>query len=194
MSARFMPIKSKPSGRWHWLGVMVLVAAALPLVGCSDDPVLPASEAAQAPSLERPSLENGKLALADLRGQVVLLNFWATWCPYCRKEIPHLVSLQEELGDRGLQVVGAAMNWKIDSREPNDPAIFHQKVASFALEHGLNYPVPLVKTGMNDVFKRFGDPVGVPYTVLIDREGRIRATFQGNPGEDKLRRAVKALL
>ena len=177
--------------RW---AVLLAVAAGLTLAGCSQEPVLPADEAASAPALERPSLDNGEVALADFHGKVVLLNFWATWCPYCRKEIPHLVALQEDLGERGLQVVGVAMNWKIDSREPNDPGIFHQKVATFALEHGLNYPVPLVKEGMNGVMKRFGDPVGVPYTVLIDREGRIRATFQGNPGEAKLRRAVRALL
>jgi len=148
----------------------------------------------EAPALERPTLDNGKVALSGLRGQVVLLNFWATWCPYCKKEIPHLIELQEELGDRGLQVVGAAMNWKIDSREPKDPDIFHQKVASYALEHGLNYPVPLVKQGMDEVMERFGNPAGVPYTVLIDAKGRIRATFQGNPGKAKLRRAVTALL
>ena len=148
----------------------------------------------EAPALERPTLDNGKVALSGLRGQVVLLNFWATWCPYCKKEIPHLIELQEELGDRGLQVVGAAMNWKIDSREPKDPDIFHQKVASYALEHGLNYPVPLVKQGMDEVMERFGNPAGVPYTVLIDAKGRIRSTFQGNPGKAKLRRAVTALL
>jgi cytochrome c biogenesis protein CcmG/thiol:disulfide interchange protein DsbE len=173
---------------------LALAAVAAMLVGCGEEAVLPPGEAVQAPAFERPTVESGDLALGELRGQVVLLNFWATWCPYCKKEIPHLVQLQEELGDRGLQVVGAAMNWKIDSREPNDPEIYHQKVASFALEHGLNYPVPLVKTGMNGVMKRFGDPVGIPYSVLIDREGRIRATFQGNPGEAKLRRAVQALL
>ena len=189
-----MSAKSMPTSRWGRLGLLGVLAAGLTLAGCSEEPVLPASEAVAAPGLERASLENGTVALADYRGRVVLLNFWATWCPYCRKEIPHLVALQEELGGRGLQVVGAAMNWKIDSRDPNDPEIFHQKVASFALEHGLNYPVPLVKTGMSDVFQRFGDPVGVPYTVVIDREGRIRATFQGNPGKANLRRAVEALL
>jgi thiol-disulfide isomerase/thioredoxin len=162
--------------------------------GCSEPPVLPADEAAAAPALERPTLDHGEVAVADYRGRVVLLNFWATWCPYCRKEIPHLVALQKELGGDGLQVVGAAMNWKINSRDPNDPEIFHQKVTTFALEHGLNYPVQLVKTGMDGVMMRFGDPVGVPYTVLIDRKGRIRATFQGNPGKEKLRRAVNAVL
>lgn len=171
-----------------------VAAAGLVLAGCSEDPVVPAGEAMEAPALERPSMDNGEVALADFRGQVVLLNFWATWCPYCKEEIPHLIELQEELGGEGLQVVGAAMNWKIDSREPNDPDIFQQKVASYILEHGLNYPVPMVKQGMDGVMERFGDPVGVPYTVLIDREGRIRATFQGNPGKDKLRRAVNALL
>ncbi|MEF8981551.1 TlpA family protein disulfide reductase [Thiohalorhabdus sp.] len=178
---------------FRMLVVAIMVAGPV-LAGCSEAPVVSAEEAMEAPALQQPTLDNGKVALTDFRGKVVLLNFWATWCPYCKKEIPHLIELQEDLGDRGLQVVGAAMNWKIDSREPKNPDIFHQKVASYALKHGLNYPVPLVKQGMDGIMKRFGDPAGVPYTVLIDTQGRIRATFQGNPGKDKLWRAVKALL
>lgn len=199
MFARFIPTRPMPAGRWRSLGLLApapagILLAGILLAGCSEDPVMPAGEAAPAPQLERPGLEQERVTLADYRGQVVLLNFWATWCPYCRKEIPHLVALQEELGERGLQVVGAAMNWKIDSREPNDPEIFHQKVATYALEQGLNYPVPLVKRGMGRVMERFGNPVGVPYTVVIDRQGRMRAAFQGNPGPAKLRAAVEALL
>ncbi len=169
--------------------------AALLAGGCGEEAVIPADEARPAPGLERPGLHRDRVDLRDLRGQVVLLNFWATWCPYCRREIPHLVALQEELGSRGLQVVGAAMNWKIDSRDPNDPHLFHQKVATFALEHDLNYPVPLVRTGMGEVMRRFGNvPGGIPYTVLIDREGRLRRTYQGSPGPEALRKGVKHLL
>lgn len=173
----------------------LLLALVLLAGGCGEEVVIPAEEARQAPGLARPGLHQERVALGDLRGQVVLLNFWATWCPYCRREIPHLIELQRELGDRGLQVVGAALNWKIDSREPKDPQLFQQKVSTFALEHGLNYPVPLVKTGMEQVMQRFGNVAGgIPYTVLIDRQGRIRRTFAGNPGPDALRKGIKRLL
>jgi len=174
--------------------VVALVLAGVLLAGAGGSPLQSPVKAVSAPDFRQPGLERDRVRLADYRGKVVVLNFWATWCPYCRREIPHLVDLQAELGDRGLQVVGAAMNWKINSREPNDPEIFQQKVSSFALEHGLNYPVSLVKRDMGEVMGGFGSPVGVPYTVLIDRKGRIRATFQGNPGAERLRRAVQVLL
>ncbi|MFA9460107.1 TlpA disulfide reductase family protein [Thiohalorhabdus sp. Cl-TMA] len=173
----------------------LLVVVAVLLGGCSGEQVVtPAHEAEAAPAFERPGLREERISLEAYRGKVVLLNFWATWCPFCRKEIPHLVDLQERYGAEGLQVLGAALNWKIDSRERNDPDIFHQKVAAFELEHGLNYPIPLIKEGMDEVLARFGDPVGIPYTVLIDRRGRVRKVFQGNPGPDPLEKAVRTLL
>ncbi|MFP4560950.1 MAG: TlpA family protein disulfide reductase [Thiohalorhabdus sp.] len=169
---------------------------ALVVGGCGggEEVVVPAEEAEPVPALERPGLQGESVALEDYRGRVVLLNFWATWCPFCKKEIPNLIELQERYGEEGLQVIGAALNWKLDSREPNDPEVFHQNVERFHLEQGLNYPVPLIKEGMDEVMARFGDPPGIPYTLLIDREGRIRQVFQGNPGKETLEKAVRTLL
>lgn len=175
--------------------VASLLTLALVLAGCEEPVVKPPAEAEQAPSLERPGLDGEMVRLADYRGEVVLLNFWATWCPYCQEEIPHLVDLQSDLGAEGLQVVGVALNWAFNSQESGDPAIFPDKVGSFALENEMNYPTPLVRADMADVLNRFGNASGtIPYTLLIDREGRIRATFLGNPGEEKLRSAVQRLL
>lgn len=177
------------------LAPALALALLLVLGGCEEPLVRAPSESRPAPELSRPGLDAGRIRLADYEGRVVLLNFWATWCPYCKKEIPHLIAMQEDLGGDGLQVVGAALNWEFNSQKPGDPGIFRDKVGGFALEEGLNYPVPLVTEGMSRLLERFGNAVGtIPYTVLIDREGRIRATFQGNPGEATLRRAVKRLL
>ncbi|HKJ89375.1 MAG TPA: hypothetical protein VKA48_12830, partial [Gammaproteobacteria bacterium] len=85
-------------------------------------------------------------------------------------------------------------NWKFNSRSPNDPALFMQQVSGFQLEHGLNYPVALVKKDMGKILHRFGDSVGIPYTVLIDREGRVRRTFHGVPDPDTLEKSVRTLL
>jgi thiol-disulfide isomerase/thioredoxin len=178
------------------LSALVLGLGLLLVIGGCEEPLVRApSESPSAPELSRPGLDAERIRLADYRGRVVLLNFWATWCPYCKKEIPHLIAMQEDLGDEGLQVVGAALNWEFNSQKPGEPAIFRDKVGGFVLEKGVSYPVPLVTEGMSGILERFGNPVGtIPYTVLIDREGRIRATFQGNPGEATLRRAVKRLL
>jgi len=174
---------------------LLLLLTGLLLAGCSDPVVTPADEAKAAPALERAGLDGEPLSLTQYEGRVVLLNFWATWCPYCQKEIPHLIELQREFDGEGLQVVGAALNWQFDSQEPGDPTVFREKVGAFSMENGLNYPLPLVASDMKEVLARFGNPIGtIPYSVLIDRQGRIRQTFQGNPGYEKLHRAVKRLL
>jgi len=157
-------------------------------------PLVAANQAKETPSLQRSGLQRKQISLKEFRGKVVLLNFWATWCPYCRKESPHLVDLHSRLGGQGRQVIGAALNWKFNSRSPNDPALFMQQVSGFQLEHGLNYPVALVKKDMGKILHRFGDSVGIPYTVLIDREGRVRRTFHGVPDPDTLEKSVRTLL
>lgn len=188
MCGRFMAIK-------RLVRFGCLIGLALVLAGCEEPVVKPPAEAKPAPSLERPGVDGQTIRLADYKGEVVLLNFWATWCPYCQEEIPHLIDLQADLGDEGLQVIGVALNWAFNSQDPGDPAIFPDKVGSFALENEMNYPTPLVREDMADVLARFGNTSGtIPYTLLIDREGRIRATFMGNPGEKRLRSAVQKLL
>jgi thiol-disulfide isomerase/thioredoxin len=177
--------------RAAWLAVLALLL----LGACSEEVVTPAGEARPAPELERKGLDGAVVSLKQFRGQVVLLNFWATWCPFCQEEIPHLIEMQAEYGDQGLQVVGAALNWQFDSQEPGDPKVFREKVGAFSMENGLNYPLPLVAQDMKVTLERFDNPIGtIPYSVLIDREGRIRKTFQGNPGPEALRRAITRLL
>jgi cytochrome c biogenesis protein CcmG/thiol:disulfide interchange protein DsbE len=178
------------------LGVTALFAGALMLAGCSQEGGLrPASEAEPAPRFQQGGLNGGTVRLADFRGEVVLLNFWATWCPYCKKEIPHLIELKRELGDQGLAVIGAALNWQFNSTDPGKPSVFRQKVGAFSLEEGLNYTVALVEEDMEAMLHRFGNPsTTIPYTVLIDRAGRVRRTYQGNPDPAVLRREVRTLL
>jgi len=94
-------------------------------------------------------------------GKVVALNFWATWCPPCRKEIPEFVALQAKYGGRGLQFVGIAL------QRP-------EEVRDFMAEHGMNYPVLAGEMDVIRLAERYGNRVGaLPYTVIIDRTGRI---------------------
>ncbi|HKJ88278.1 MAG TPA: TlpA disulfide reductase family protein, partial [Gammaproteobacteria bacterium] len=79
--------------------VLLAVAAALMVGGWAGaGPLVAANQAKETPSLQRSGLQRKQISLKEFRGKVVLLNFWATWCPYCRKEIPHLVDLQSRLG------------------------------------------------------------------------------------------------
>lgn len=105
--------------------------------------------------------------LGDLAGRVTVLNFWATWCPPCLREIPAFVALQETHGADGLQFIGIAL----DEAAP---------VADFVAEKGVNYPVLV---GANDVVRlmqTLGNEIGgLPYTVVLDAAGEVLFTKQG---------------
>ena len=140
---------------------------------------LTADQHAPAPDLELQGLDGRRFRLRDLRGRVVVLNFWATWCAPCRVEIPELNRLQVELEKRGLSVVG--LSWD-DSSE---------KVKRFEKEIELQYKVVL---GGEKVQERFGGVPGLPTTFIIDRKGRIRQKVVGPRDGAGFRAAILPLL
>lgn len=117
------------------------------------------------PDAEFETLDGGSKRLDDYRGQIVLLNFWGTWCPPCIREIPELVRLQPLLEDMGATLIGPA----VDSGSS-------EAIREFAAEFGINYPI--YKSNTNQAVGSFA-AAGYPYTLLIDREGVIRKTYLG---------------
>lgn len=131
-----------------------------------------------APSVELKTLEGKAFQLEELRGRVVLLNFWATWCIPCRSEIPELNNMHRDLEGRGLSVVGVST---YDGAEG---------VRDFWKDIKQDYPVLL---GDSDVASKF--EVGpLPTTFILDREGRIRAKIIGERRRETFEAAVKPLL
>jgi peroxiredoxin len=125
---------------------------------------------------------NGKdVRLADLEGQVVLLNFWATWCGPCRLEIPWFVEFQEKYKDQGFRVVGISVD---------DPP---EALPPFAKRFKINYPL-LVGADREDVQKAYGPIFGVPTTFIIDRNGRICIRHVGQVGREQFESEIKSLL
>jgi thiol-disulfide isomerase/thioredoxin len=117
----------------------------------------------QAIEFRLPDLTGKEHGLDEWRGQVVVLNFWATWCPPCREEIPIFIDLQKRLGGKGLQFVGIAI----------DDA---SAVASYQREVGINYPNLLGGDGGLGLMSAYGNTAGgLPFTVILDRDGRIAA-------------------
>lgn len=127
-------------------------------------------------------LQNGAPTLERWRGQVLVVNFWATWCAPCREEIPVFVRLQDRHGTHGLQFVGVAFD------QPD-------KVAEFAREFRINYPLVLGGIDTMELMREAGNRAGVlPYTLVIDRQGRVVGRESGGLKEARLESLIQPLL
>jgi len=133
-----------------------------------------------APNFDLATLDGHRVKLSDYRGKAVLLNFWATWCSPCKVEMPWFVELQKKYGNDGLIILGIAMD---DSDAP--------KIAEFASEMGVNYPVLL---GTDQVSEQYGNVEFLPTSFYIDRDGKIVGKGTGllgrNEIEDNVRKAL----
>jgi peroxiredoxin len=151
------------------LALLLAVASAAPARDRLDDLLfdlqLVPLEGKRAPAFVLPALDGGRVALADLRGRVVMLYFWASWCSYCAKELPTTIeTVRRELGDRGLDVLA------IDIQEPVD------KVATWVRQRGVTTRVLLDGEGV--VSQLYG-VTGTPTVYLIGRDGRMVAKAPG---------------
>ena len=133
-----------------------------------------------APSWELKDLEGKTVKLADFKGKVVLLNFWATWCPPCRQEIPDLVALQNQYRDKGLVVIGISLDEK-------GPA----PVKAFVNRMKINYPVVM---GDQKTAAAYGGIEAIPTTFYIDRAGNVAGVHQGGADRATFEAALKPLL
>ncbi len=127
-------------------------------------------------------LSASKQALTQWRGKVMVVNFWATWCPPCLNEIPEFIRLQDKLGGRGVQFVGIAIDDKAT-------------VAGFVAKLGINYPVLMAETEGIALARRAGNRLGgLPFTVIIDRQGKTAKVELGTLDEKKLMPILVPLL
>jgi len=135
----------------------------------------------EAPDFALKTLSGDLFRLADHRGKVVVLNFWATWCPPCREEIPAFVKLQRELGDRGLQFVGVALERSAGPEEVRD----------FTEKMNVKYPVGL---GDGRIAQKYGGVRGLPKTFIIGPGGDIQGHIPGMATESMFRPGLETLL
>jgi peroxiredoxin len=134
-----------------------------------------------APDFQLVDLRTGrKVQLSDFRGKAVVLNFWATWCPPCKAEIPWFVAYQNQYGSRGLQVIGVAMD---DAGK--------DVILKFADDLHINY---LVLQGTNKVADDYGGVEGLPTTFYIGRDGRVVARTIGEPDRGEIEDDIKLAL
>ena len=123
---------------------------------------------------------NGKpLSLAQYKGKVVLLDFWATWCAPCKVEIPHFIALQDKYGPQGLQIIGLSMD---DDAKP---------VVKFAAQMKINYPIAV---GDEKLASKYGGVLGLPIAFIVDKEGRIVHKHVGETAPEVFEKEVAELL
>jgi cytochrome c biogenesis protein CcmG/thiol:disulfide interchange protein DsbE len=141
--------------------------------------IRPVSERRVMPELVMTQLDGGTWRLADHRGQVILVNYWATWCAPCWEETPGLIRLSQEMGPKGLALVGVS----IDEGGT-------EKVKKFVEEFHVPYPVVLPEK-MSHV--EYGLE-GVPTTILVDKQGRVAKSYVGAVRRADFETDVEALL
>ncbi len=167
--------------RWFW-PLLVLMGI---LAGCGAP--APTEPPAAAPTAELPlarpftltTPEGAEIALADYAGQVVMVNFWASWCPPCAAEMPELEAYYQTHQHEGFVIIGVNVK---------DPSVV---VADFAARHALTFPLALDLTGRVSV--EYG-VVGLPSSYFINREGRIIGYWPGALDQALLEEAITPLL
>jgi len=117
------------------------------------------------PDFKLKDLQGREVSLKSYRGKVVLLNFWATWCPSCRKEIPSMVKLYESYKNKGLEIIGINLD-KLDK----------SGIEKFSLEYNINFPILLDPTGKTAALYGI---TALPATFILDRNGKIQEKVAG---------------
>ncbi len=160
------------------LGIFVFVAVVTPVCFAAP-PVVRSLVNKPAPKIARADLNGRRVALKGLRGKVVLLNFWATWCAPCQIEMPVFSTWQQQYGPQGFQVIGISMD--------DDAAPVRKLIAKLKT----NYPIAM---GDAQLGERYGGVMGLPLTFLIDRKGVVRVRFQGETKLKTIEAQLKQML
>lgn len=142
-----------------------------------------------APEFELKDLDGKDVTLADYKGKVVFVNFWATWCDPCRIEIPWLIDMQAKYASRGFTVVGVAMDE--EGKSAVAPFIAKERFDVNGQQLPMSYPIWL---GTDEAAGKFGGILGYPTSFLISRDGKVVAKFQGLKSSDELEKAIEAQL
>jgi thiol-disulfide isomerase/thioredoxin len=139
------------------------------------------------PELKLKDLGGKDLALADLKGKVVFVNFWATWCGPCQEEIPSLIDMQNKYAGKGFTVLGIAMD--DEGKSVVAPFVAKEKYEVNGQKVLINYPIVI---GSDEAADKFGGILGYPTSFLISRGGKQIMKFQGAPDFSIIEKAIES--
>jgi cytochrome c biogenesis protein CcmG/thiol:disulfide interchange protein DsbE len=155
-----------------WLSLPLILAFSLCAKAEKGD--IPGSTFSPAPDFTLTDLMGNELMLSDYQGKVVFMNFWATWCPPCRAEIPGFVEAYQEYKDDGMEIIGISVD-----------RVGKDKVLDFARAFNINYPVAIFTS---KIIRDYEPGRMIPTTIIIDKNGRIRHKHIGYMDKDTLER------
>lgn len=142
----------------------------------------PAQDVSPLPEFSLPDLSGQNRSIDEWRDTIRVINFWATWCPSCREEMPDLVSLQQQLAAQGVQMIGIAL----EDKEP---------VEEYVDLINLNYPILIAgDQGMALAGQLGNRSEAIPFTVVVDRQGMIRYRHLGKVSKQELRETIETIL
>jgi peroxiredoxin len=160
----------------RYIKTVVFVAILFFAVGCTKGGAVEIGK--EAPDFTLPDINGKQVGLSEFKGKVVMLDFFASWCPPCRQEVPDFVELQKAYGDNGLAVVGVAL---VNMQEAKD----------FAVKFSINYPV-LIDDG--NVSNLYGPIRSIPTTFILDKNGKIVKLYIGMRPKNIFEADIKELL
>jgi len=171
--------------------LLVLSCAVAGLAGCEQHPaspppakenvIAPGEIGSRLPDFVVKDLQGHEISSAELRGKVVLIDFWATWCQPCKKEMPGYQKLVDTYGSRGFAVVGFKFDTMMDTE---NPVLFARKI-------GVHYPLAVAD---DELKQKFGGIEGLPTTLLYDRQGILRKKVIGFEYTSVIESELKPLL
>lgn len=162
--------------RRAWVAALALCNMAIAVSNASAE----ISEGSTAPAWALRDLSGKAVTSDEFKGKVVILDFWATWCPPCRAEIPGFVDLYKRYAEKGLVIVGVSL-------DQNGPAA----VTPFVQKFAMNYPVVM---GDGQIVKAFGGIEALPTTFVIDRTGKVVRMHVGFTDAEAFEKDIKSLL
>ena len=151
-------------------------------LSASGEPAGLAAVGSRRPDFRLPDLGGAVRDVGEWDGRVLVINFWATWCPPCRREMPDFIALQQQFGEQGLQFLGIA----VDERDA---------VSEFVSSLGVNYPILLGQMDAMELGRRLGNTLGaLPYTVIVDRQGTMVFAKRGELSREQAEEVILSLL
>ena len=186
---------TKRQKNWIYTGIFLAIVLTLFIVNNTNDepeqgPYPPnyipeaADKRSDAPAFVLPDINGGQVSLADYKGKIVILDFWATWCGPCRRGIPDLIELKKEYNE-SLEIIGVS----VDGITRDGSTV--SDIKPFMKEFGINYPIAL---GDLNLVNSYGGITTIPTTFIIDKQGRLAARYERLVAKSTYVNEIKKLL